>query len=214
MEMALRCAAVAAKHPEPSLLVKGWKSVSDNLMEVSRRISGRLRPDFEAALFVHQVLGMASPHVEVREAWRLASVRLRRRHCSFGSVTELPSVRAVMKRMLLARIHGFYLKALSRLPKDELTNKYHRALVMGGYCYGPLKPVANIIANMVWYEQTFPTSIELESAVTVISTGFLRRIVARSLYGLISFLCARYPLLTPDQCHAAPAGGRCQTAGC
>jgi hypothetical protein len=191
MEMALRCAAVATKHPDPSLLVKVWGSVSHKLTEVNRRLSGR-RPDTGAAAdFAHRILGPVVPHhVEVREAWRLANVRLG--HCSFGSVTELPSVRAVMKRMLLARIHGFYLKALSRLPKDALTNKYHRALVMGGYCYGPLKPVA----NMVWYEQTFPTSIEFESAM--ISTSFLCRIVARSLYGLISFLCARYPLLTPD----------------
>jgi hypothetical protein len=174
MEMALRCAAVGAKHPDPLLLVKGWGSVSHKLTEVNHRLSGRHPDTGAAADFVRRILG----------------------HCSFGSVTELLSVRAVMKHMLLARIHGFYLKALSRLPKNELTNKYHRALIMGGYCYGPLNPVANIIANMVWYEQTFPTSIEFESAM--ISTSFLCRIVAWSLYGFISFLCAHYPLLTPD----------------
>jgi hypothetical protein len=193
MEMALICAAVATKHPDPSLLVKSWGSVSHKLTEVNRRLSGRRPNTGAAADFIHRILGTAVPHhVEVREAWRLANVRLG--HCSFGSVTELPSVRAVMKHMHLARIHGFCLKALSRLPKDALTKKYHRALVMGGYCYGPLKPVANIIANMVWYEQTFSTSIEFESAM--INTSFLCRIVARSLYGLISFLCARYLLLS------------------
>ena len=68
---------------------------------------------------------------------------------------------------------------------------------MGGYCYGPLQPAANIIVNMIWYEQTFPTTKRLKK-ITLISTGFLWRVAARSLYGLISFLCTRYPSLTPD----------------
>lgn len=32
----------------------------------------------------------------------------------------------------------------------------------------------------------------------MISTGFLWQTAARSLYGLVSFLCTRYPSLTPD----------------
>jgi hypothetical protein len=98
--------------------------------------------------------------------------------------------------MLLAKIHGFYLKALCSLPKDELTGRYHRALIMGGYCYGPLQPAANIIVYMIWYEQTFPTTKGLK--IAMISTGFLWQVAARSLYGLVSFFCTRYPSLTPD----------------
>lgn len=39
MEMALRCAAVAAKHPDPTLLVKGWTNLSPWLIELGRRLS-------------------------------------------------------------------------------------------------------------------------------------------------------------------------------
>ncbi|OEL34998.1 hypothetical protein BAE44_0003982 [Dichanthelium oligosanthes] len=101
-----------------------------------------------------------------------------------------------MKRMLLATIHGFYLKALGSLPKDELTERYHRSLLMGGYCYGPLDPVGNIVVNTVWSEQTFPRSNGFKLAM--ISTCSLWQVAARSLYGLVSFLCTRYPDLTPD----------------
>jgi hypothetical protein len=200
MEMALRCAAVAAKHPDPSLLVKGWTNVSPCLMELDCRLSG-LRPDYGD---VKRILGVPFAQVDITGAWTLANARLgRRRRCSLGSVftdQQLPPVRAFMKRMLLARIHGFYLQALRSFPKDELAKKYHRALVMGGYCYGPLHPAANIIVNTVRYDQTFPTtaSLKFESAMIMFSTKFLIRLAAWSLYGLISFLCARYPSLTPD----------------
>jgi hypothetical protein len=105
-----------------------------------------------------------------------------------------------MKRMLMARIHGFYLQALRSFPKDELAKKYHRALVMGGYCYGPLHLATNIVVNTVRYEQTFPTtaSLKFESAMIMFSIKFLIRLVAWSLYDLVSFLCACYPSLTPD----------------
>ncbi|CAD6246153.1 unnamed protein product [Miscanthus lutarioriparius] len=151
MEMALRCAAVAAKHPDSSLLVKGWTNVSPCLMELDRRLSG-LRPDYGD---VKRILGV--PFAQIS--------------------SSLPS---------------------ARIPKDELTKKCHRALVMGGYCYGPLHPAANIIVNTVRYEQTFPTTASLKFESAMISTEFLSRIAARSLYGLVSFLCARYPSLTPD----------------
>ena len=102
-----------------------------------------------------------------------------------------------MKRLLLSMIHGFYLKALGALPKKELTDCYHRSLLMGGHCYGPLDPVSNIIVNTIWYDQTFPAR-EVQP-LNMISTNCLWRITARSLYGLVSFLRSRYPILTPDQ---------------
>jgi hypothetical protein len=114
-----------------------------------------------------------------------------------ASPEVLPPTRAHMKRMLLAKIHGFYVEALGRLPKVELCSCYHRSTLMGGYCYGPLDPVSNIILNTIWYEQHFPPSKQFE--VSMISTQLLWRIVARSLYGLISFLCTKRQGITPDQ---------------
>ena len=201
MAMALKCGAVAAQHPDPSLLVKGWTSLSHYLHQIACPLSVP-RPDYITGSFVLGNLRNEYCNLEVKAAWELADDRLHAKlKFSNGGLrflpTGLPPVRAAMKRMLLAKIHGFYLKALCSLPKDELTERYHRALVMGGYCYGPLQPVANIIVNMISYEQNVPTTKRLKK-ITMISTGFLWRVAARSLYGLISFLCTRYPSLTPD----------------
>jgi len=78
----------------------------------------------------------------------------------------------------------------------ELCSRYHHSILMGGYCYGPLDPVSNIIVNTIWYSQNFPASKQF--TVGMISTSCLWRIVARSLYGLVTFLCTRYSGLTPD----------------
>lgn len=90
----------------------------------------------------------------------------------------------------IATIHGFYLQAMGRLPTSELCDSFHRSMLMGGHCYGPLDPVSNIIVNTIWYEHNFPASKQFP--VAMISTTMLSCIVARSLYGLVSFLCTRY----------------------
>ncbi|TVU12726.1 hypothetical protein EJB05_46381, partial [Eragrostis curvula] len=102
--------------------------------------------------------------------------------------------------MLVATIHGFYLKAMATFPTAE---RYHRGLLTGGYCYGPLDPVSNIVVNAVWHQHNFffPMTTNNNKQVTlhVISTECLWRVASRSLYGLVSFLCTRYPRPTPDQ---------------
>lgn len=151
--------------------------------------------------------------LELQQPWELARRRLATRRAAAVPVGRgLPPVRGAMKRMLLATIHGFYLKALGSLPKDELAQRLHRSMLQGGYCYGPLHSVANIVVNTVWHEATFPTSKAFE--VAMISTSSLWRVAARSMYGLVSFLCTRYPDLTQDlalQCLLA-AGGSLRAA--
>ncbi|TVU12724.1 hypothetical protein EJB05_46379, partial [Eragrostis curvula] len=83
-------------------------------------------------------------------------------------------------------------------PTDELRSTYHRSLLMGGHCYGPLDPVSNIIVNTLWYDHTFPIVTTKQVTLEMISTKCLWRVAARSLYSLVSFLCTRYPDLTPD----------------
>uniref|UniRef100_A0A0A9EAQ7 Uncharacterized protein n=1 Tax=Arundo donax TaxID=35708 RepID=A0A0A9EAQ7_ARUDO len=61
---------------------------------------------------------------------------------------------------------------------------------MAGHCYGPLDPVSNIILNTIWYDAAFPPARKLD--LDMVSTLGLFRIEARSMYGLVSFLCTRY----------------------
>ncbi|EEC76012.1 hypothetical protein OsI_13163 [Oryza sativa Indica Group] len=110
----------------------------------------------------------------------------------------LPHARAAKKRMLFATIRVFYLQAMARLPADELRARYHRSMLKAGHCYGPLDPVSNIIVNTIWYDQA-AFSQSKPCTLQMISTKCLMRIVARSFYGLLSFLCTRYPDCSPDQ---------------
>ncbi|KAL6606591.1 hypothetical protein ACP70R_042244 [Stipagrostis hirtigluma subsp. patula] len=208
VETALRCAAAAAQHPYPEQLVLGWKLISPALSKFAALIS-RPGHDPQAAarrlLDMKEAAGERCPALDLEESWKLAENR--RASASIGK--ELPPARAATKRMLLATIHRYYLQALSRLPSAELTTVYHRSLLMGGYCFGPLDPVSNIILNTVWYERTFPVPASSRFTLHMISTGCLWRVAARSLYGLVSFLCTRYPSLTPElameRLHAAGA---------
>jgi hypothetical protein len=199
VETALRCAAVAAKHPDPSRLVLAWKLLSHGrLQEFVSEISSINSDDNVARHVLSMVKFTAASSdttsLQLKEPWELAEKRLQDN--PIGKELVFP-VRGAMKRMLLATIHGFYLQALARLPTAELRSRYHRSVLQGGYCYGPLDPVSNIIVNTVWYDHNFPTGKQV--TLDMISTACLWRVAARSLYGLVSFLCTRYTNLSPDQ---------------
>lgn len=72
-----------------------------------------------------------------------------------------------------------------------LVTTYHRALVNGGYCYGPFSCVTNIIVNTLWYDSTFPAMEKLE--VDMICTSTFVRVESRSLRGLIKLLLTCIP---------------------
>ncbi|CAN6352979.1 unnamed protein product [Urochloa humidicola] len=112
-------------------------------------------------------------------------------------VPRLPPPRSVpclyspaLKGTLQDAIHGFYLKALARLPAGELRSRFHRSLLIAGHCYGPFDPVSNIIVNTIWYDAAFPPTVKLE--MDTIGTFILHRTENCSLYGMVSFLCTRY----------------------
>lgn len=196
IETAIRCAAVAAQHPDPQQLVLGWKLLSPGLYKFRYSYDSCSRIQDVTIAVLNNMVNSAGASddsgIIMEKSWYYAEIWLRSIR-----VKDLPPARAAMKRMLLATIHGFYLQALVRLPTTELCSRYHRSMLMGGYCYGPLDPVSNIIMNTLWYEQRF-SSTSRDLTLQMISTKCLWRITARSLYSLVSFLCTRYPALTPD----------------
>ncbi|XP_047042839.1 uncharacterized protein LOC124646833 [Lolium rigidum] len=108
---------------------------------------------------------------------------------------------------LLDTIRGFYLQALARLPRHELRTRYHRSLLRGGYCYGPLDPVSNIILNTIWFDVMFPAA--QQPVLDMIGPNSLTRLESRSFYGLASFLQTRYHNLSEHevvQCLVASCG--------
>uniref|UniRef100_A0A0A9B882 PIR2-like helical domain-containing protein n=1 Tax=Arundo donax TaxID=35708 RepID=A0A0A9B882_ARUDO len=64
-------------------------------------------------------------------------------------------------QVLLERIHGFYLEAISRIPAPCLRSRHHRGLLKAGHCYGPFDTVTNIIVNTISYDTAFPHSKSL-----------------------------------------------------
>ncbi|KAI4971122.1 hypothetical protein ZWY2020_002036 [Hordeum vulgare] len=103
-----------------------------------------------------------------------------------------------VKLLLLGKIHGHYLQALAKLPRDGLRKHHHRSLLRGGYCYGPNDLVSNIILNTIWYGSMFPTpqKFELQFKVDMICTDMLTRIECCSLYGLVAFLRTCIPSIS------------------
>ncbi|OEL36049.1 hypothetical protein BAE44_0002931 [Dichanthelium oligosanthes] len=86
------------------------------------------------------------------------------------------------------------------LHQHELTERLHHSMLEVRNCYGRMDPVSNIIVNTFWHERAFRTRRGVKVVKqSMISTKCLWRAAARSLYGLVSFLCTRYPSLTPDQ---------------
>uniref|UniRef100_A0A0E0D6J2 Uncharacterized protein n=1 Tax=Oryza meridionalis TaxID=40149 RepID=A0A0E0D6J2_9ORYZ len=183
VRLALRCAALAVKHPHPDRLVHAWMSLSRRLDEAVSVLANR---DVRGlvALVVHEA---PAPAADMERAWELAGSRLRGR----GIAARHYWHAMPLQMALLHAIQGFYLQALARLPSGELRSRYHRSLVKGGNCYGPMDPVSNIILNVVWYDAAHPPAEELELAM--IRPMSMSRVATRSFLGLVSFLCTRYP---------------------
>ncbi|KAF7110316.1 hypothetical protein CFC21_110445 [Triticum aestivum] len=215
-KVALECAAVSARHPEPDVLVKASLTMASR--DVSMLLTGQdpLSPatlESLAELLRQGPTGMdlnniSLDHLRVNEK---DNNKKRKRSRQTSESTE--GSRAHKKRLgpqltfrytlalkllLLGKIHGHYLEALAKLPRDGLRRHHHCSLLRGGYCYGPRDPVSNIILNTVWYGSMFPTpqKFELQFKVDMICTRMLARIECCSLYGLVTFLRTCAPELT------------------
>ncbi|CAL4919822.1 unnamed protein product [Urochloa decumbens] len=179
IKIALSCAALSAKHSQPNAFV------SSSLILVSR-----LEVVYTLLQTDPMKLSMLSAGVgaDLREPVLNAA----KRFC--GPVRVSPPVgidhELSMKRLLLDKIHGFYLEAISRLPKTLLRSRLHRALLKAGHCYGPFDPVSNIILNTIWYDTTFPHH---ELKVDVVLMESLALVESRSLHGLVASMFSIFP---------------------
>ncbi|CAM0957958.1 unnamed protein product [Alopecurus aequalis] len=179
LRTALKCAALAARHPEPDRLVAAWLSLSP------RQLNGIVAGDL-STVRLDELAGDAA-----KKPWELAASR---QQLLEGDVPCYYHTRS-LKRTLLDKVHRHYLRALARLPRPELRGRYHRGLVATAGCYGPLDdPASNVVLNIVWYDATFPPARRdrKEEALDMIGTDALSRAVCRSVYGLLSFLCTRF----------------------
>lgn len=173
VETALRCAAAAAQHPDPLKFASGWKSISPVLNQVATLLSGPYAT-FDENIFSHmQSILLQGPRPSVfslEMSWDLASCRLAKLSPDpfIENKVQVYPERSTMRRMLLTTIHGYYLQALARLPKDKLLSRYHHSMLQAGHCYGPLDPVSNIILNTIWYSAAFPLTkaVEIEAIST------------------------------------------------
>jgi hypothetical protein len=181
-----------AKHPQPEHVVNFWMTarlseLQKDLrhLQMFKKLTCRLRPQPQRLLDCPPDLG---------NAWDLAVSRPPYK----SSIANMPYQATRSLRMaLLDTIRGFYLQALARLPRHELRARYHRSLLRGGYCYGPLDPVSNIIVNTIWYDVMFPAAQQL--VLDMIGPNSLTRLESRSFYGLASFLQTRYHNLSEHQ---------------
>ena len=191
LDMSLKCAVLAAKYPDPDHLVYAWRNISGringalSLLASMRRRKSPGRPSHiirDLRLLMLNEGGSRITEKAVWHAWELA-YKCRR------SLSRMARDRRthLLLRTLQDTIHGYYLKALARLPAGS---RFHRSLIKAGHCYGPLDPVSNIIINTIWYHASFPPSMKLE--LNVIGTRSLHRVENRSLYGMASFLSTHH----------------------
>ncbi|XBI18786.1 hypothetical protein VPH35_060472 [Triticum aestivum] len=129
-------------------------------------------------------------------------------------VTEAESMEQDI-RVLLGQIHGFYKKALNRLPVKGIRSLAPR-LLKAGLCIGFLDPISNIILNTISYcPSPLPTHEEgVLARKTILSkiitdtddprvfelpldahTAHSMTVARRSLEGLVSFLIYYYRYL-------------------
>ncbi|GJN04668.1 hypothetical protein PR202_ga22233 [Eleusine coracana subsp. coracana] len=203
---ALRCAALAAgfvssdpdPDPDPEKLVSSTLSLASQAGKVSKILSSY--PDRLCVAAIEQLrnlLVQGNPQcVNSRELMMFAASRLhphRSDSPQFSTLKDIvtPTRRTQsLQRVLLDRIHGFYLEALALLPRDELRHHYHRSLVKAGHLYGPFDPVSNIIVTTIWYCATYPWPEEQQFESDMIGRRALIRAERRFLAGLVSGLRA------------------------
>uniref|UniRef100_A0A0E0QVP7 Uncharacterized protein n=1 Tax=Oryza rufipogon TaxID=4529 RepID=A0A0E0QVP7_ORYRU len=204
-EGALGLAARLAGHPDPHRLLCIWVSLSTRLPEAVNMISqvqGYRPHDTITYRLRDWLLQKPRPSpsppaaLDLMQSWDLAAAPHGGNSITTDDMFSYKHLRA-LRMMLLNTVHVFYLRALARLPRNELRRRYHRSLHMAGSCYGPFDPVSNIILNTIWYHVNFPAA-ELPM-LDMVGPLSLNRIESRSFFGLVSFLQTRYTSLSEHE---------------
>ncbi|CAN6287931.1 unnamed protein product [Urochloa humidicola] len=192
---ALACAAISAKHPQVAGLVSGALSLASRMDEVAALLAaapGRRLEDSTLRRLAELSMEGVDLTADAESPMRRAVARFQP-----STDTEKPprllELETAWDKVLLDRIHGFYLEAISRIPAPLLRSRHHRGLVKAGHCYGPFDPVTNIILNTIWYDTAFPAKKKFE--VDMIVDGCLARAESNSLYGLMAFVATLFPEL-------------------
>nr|CAB3494382.1 unnamed protein product [Digitaria exilis] len=209
-KVALNCAAISAisseefsgsvvpsaHHPDVTSLVQSSLTIASRQDEVFTLLAmqgGRLDTSTLrrlSDLSMKDMHGTADP----REPMRCAISRF----LAFPPHTKKMSVtydlELALIQVLLDRIHGFYLEAMSSFPANSLRLRHHRGLLKAGHCYGPFDPVSNIILNTIWYDTMFPPHHEFN--VDMICDEILANTECRSLHGLVTFIQKLFPALS------------------
>jgi hypothetical protein len=198
---ALTCAASSARQPDVDGFIAGSFSLVSHLEFVTQTVLA----DRSYVLSVEKILllsGMLKKKPRMLDKSDNPMIfaderRLRNCHTDANAsgdanCEKVPCGLTIsLRAVLLDKIHAKYLKAISQLPMQDVRARYHRALVNGGYCYGPFSCVTNIIVNTLWYDSTFPAMEKLE--VDMICTSTFVRVESRSLRGLIKLLLTCIP---------------------
>ncbi|XBI39991.1 hypothetical protein VPH35_124656 [Triticum aestivum] len=167
-KVALECVAVSARHPQPDVLVKASLTMASRLADVTALLAGQgpLSPatirsiakllrrgpaimDDLTNLSLDHLCGKRKNKKRKRSEQTAETIEGSRAQKKLGPQLTFRYTLA-LKLLLLGKIHGHYLQALAKLPRDGLRKLHHCSLLRGGYCYGPKDPVSNIILNTIW----------------------------------------------------------------
>ncbi|KAF8672369.1 hypothetical protein HU200_049572 [Digitaria exilis] len=186
-KVALTCAAISAISSEE------FSGSVDEVFTLLAMQGGRLDTSTLrrlSDLSMKDMHGTADPREPMRRAIS--------RFLAFPPHTKKMSVtfdlELALIQVLLERIHGFYLEAMSSFPATSLRLRHHRGLLKAGHCYGPFDPVSNIILNTIWYDTMFPPHHEFK--VDMICDEILASTECRSLHGLVTFIQKLFPALS------------------
>uniref|UniRef100_A0A8I6YFB6 Uncharacterized protein n=1 Tax=Hordeum vulgare subsp. vulgare TaxID=112509 RepID=A0A8I6YFB6_HORVV len=172
-KIALERAAVSARHPDPDVLVKASLTMASCLADVTAVLAGQgplslatigsitklltRKPtimDVVTNLSLDHLCGKKKNKKRKRSEQAAETIERSRAQKKLGPQLTFRYTVA-LKLLLLGKIHGHYLQALAKLPRDGLRKGHHRSLLRGGYCYGPNDPVSNIILNTICYEDAY-----------------------------------------------------------
>ncbi|XP_025825195.1 uncharacterized protein LOC112900560 [Panicum hallii] len=172
-KVALGCAAVSAKHPEPTTFLRASQLLAARLNDASmilpvqckgRHVSSANLKRLGKLLKVKEEEVKELPSSASSEYTERGSRKRRAKEVPSGASAEYTESRKevtatfrymqTLKLLLLDKIHAHYLEALARLSGDVLRECHHSSILRAGYCYGPMDPGSNIILNTIWYATT------------------------------------------------------------